>query len=171
MKTMKGLVSKDPKAVAEGRIVSMRLELAYVLRTLREKSHLSQAEVGKLLGINQPAIAKLENPMKPHELESVVRLLSALDADLLMAVRHNNRLYQINEDVDGYIVDVPHSAKAQADLYSLSCRDYVHQALESYNDYIVEQPSNPPWSKKQLKKSPMAKVEPLTEGDTYLLSL
>ncbi len=46
---------------AEEALVEAKLKLGTVVRTLRQKRHLSQAALAKLIGSSQPRVAKLEN--------------------------------------------------------------------------------------------------------------
>lgn len=46
---------------AEEALLEAKLRLGDVVRTLRERSHLSQAELAKRIGSSQPRVAKLEN--------------------------------------------------------------------------------------------------------------
>jgi DNA-binding XRE family transcriptional regulator len=46
---------------AEEALVEAKLKLGTVVRTLRQRKHLSQAALAKLIGSSQPRIAKLEN--------------------------------------------------------------------------------------------------------------
>ncbi len=46
---------------AEEALVEAKLELGAVVRTLRQRRHLSQAALAKLIGSSQPRVARLEN--------------------------------------------------------------------------------------------------------------
>ncbi len=46
---------------AEEALVEAKLKLGTVVRTLRQRRHLSQAALAKLIGSSQPRVAKLEN--------------------------------------------------------------------------------------------------------------
>ncbi len=46
---------------AEEALVEAKLKLGGVVRTLRQRRHLSQAGLAKLIGSSQPRVAKLEN--------------------------------------------------------------------------------------------------------------
>ena len=46
---------------AEEALVEAKLKLGTVVRTLRQKRHLSQAALAKLIGSSQPRVAKIEN--------------------------------------------------------------------------------------------------------------
>ena len=48
-------------SAAEEALLEAKLRLGGVVRTLRERSHLSQAELAKRIGSSQPRVAKLEN--------------------------------------------------------------------------------------------------------------
>lgn len=46
---------------AEAALVEAKVELATVIRTLRQRRHLSQAALARLIGSSQPRVAKIEN--------------------------------------------------------------------------------------------------------------
>ena len=127
----------DPLAIAEGRLVYLRLELSYILKELREGKNLTQKDIAERLGIKQAAISKLESPLKNHDMESILKYLAAVDGDLLVAIRQGNKLYQLSDTMDGYLVDVPEEAKDFADEHGLPLRDFVHEAIDHYDNYLL----------------------------------
>lgn len=60
--------------------VSARLAVKLYLRWTRQARRLSQAELAKLAGVSQPAIAKLEHPRGDLMLGTVERIARALGA-------------------------------------------------------------------------------------------
>src|SRR6266516_4386101 len=65
-------------------------ELAEEVRTLREKSGLSQAELARRIGSTQPAVARLEAGGVAPTIETLERIAGALDLDL--DVRFSRRM-------------------------------------------------------------------------------
>jgi transcriptional regulator with XRE-family HTH domain len=64
------------------------LKLEEDLVALRETRGLTQAQLGKLLGVSQPAIAKIESgAVKNLQMKTLVRLVTALGGRLEVAVR------------------------------------------------------------------------------------
>ncbi|HKZ16630.1 MAG TPA: helix-turn-helix domain-containing protein [Geobacteraceae bacterium] len=63
--------------------------LGAALRSERKKKGLSQTEVGKSVGIDQPTVSKVENGNPGTELGTIFRLLAALDLELVIQPRQN----------------------------------------------------------------------------------
>lgn len=70
----------DLRRRVERRMAELRLEEA--LLALRESRGLTQAQVAKLLGISQPAVAKLEAGARNVKLATLCRYAEALGAQL-----------------------------------------------------------------------------------------
>ncbi len=58
--------------------------LANILKEIRRDRSLSQLEVGRLVGVRQATISKLENSPGTTQLDTLFRVLSALGIDLYM---------------------------------------------------------------------------------------
>lgn len=122
----------DPEVVLAGKLEYLRLYLTDAMRELRCKAGLTQAQLAEKLGVQQAAVSKLESALKDHELESVVNYLHVLGADLLVAVKQGEDLYQASENEEVLLVDVPISVAQLASTAGMSAREYVHAAIESY---------------------------------------
>ncbi len=64
---------------AEEALVDAKLKLGTVVRTLRQRKHLSQAALAKLIGSSQPRIAKLENRDPEVSLDLQMKAIFAAD--------------------------------------------------------------------------------------------
>lgn len=64
--------------------------LGAALRMERKKKGLSQTEVGKTVGIDQPTISRVEKGNPGTELGTVFRLLAALDLELVIQSRQRS---------------------------------------------------------------------------------
>ncbi len=64
---------------AEEALVEAKLKLGTVVRTLRQRKHLSQAALAKLIGSSQPRIAKLENRDPEVSLDLQMKAIFAAD--------------------------------------------------------------------------------------------
>ena len=75
-------LSKDPDLAArvEKRLAEMRIEQDLI--ALREQRGLTQARLARLLGISQPAVAKMEAQGGNLEIRTLARAAEVLDADL-----------------------------------------------------------------------------------------
>ena len=61
--------------------------LGAALRNERKEKRLSQTEVGKSVGIDQPTVSKVEKGNPGTELGTLFRLLAALDLELVIQTR------------------------------------------------------------------------------------
>lgn len=125
-------LADDPEVVLAGKLEYLRLYLTDAMREIRSKAGLTQAQLAEKLGVQQAAVSKLESALKDHELESVVNYLYVLGADLLVAVKHGEEVYQASDNEEVLLVDVPVSVQQLASTAGMSAREYVHAAIESY---------------------------------------
>ncbi len=66
------------------------------LATLRERRQMSQSQLARLLGVSQPAIAKLESgKAKNLELRTLVRYATVLGARVRVVIEEDERLPKI----------------------------------------------------------------------------
>ncbi|MGH7266232.1 MAG: helix-turn-helix domain-containing protein [Candidatus Rokuibacteriota bacterium] len=73
------------REAVEARLAEMRLEQHLV--ALREARGLSQQQVARLLGVSQPAIARLESGAAPNvELRTLLRVVTALGGRLNLSI-------------------------------------------------------------------------------------
>lgn len=63
-------------------------QLSAHLRSLREARGMSQAELGRMLGVNQPRIARIEADPGAVSVDQFMRLLSALGVQLVLSPAH-----------------------------------------------------------------------------------
>ena len=110
------------------RLTHLRLELALAMQTLRTSAGLTQKEVADRLGVNQPAVAKLER-VGDHKIESVVRYLGELGAELMIAVRQGDDLVQVSDDQDRLLVALPRDVDDWAAAADMDLEAFVAQAL------------------------------------------
>jgi transcriptional regulator with XRE-family HTH domain len=103
-------------------------ELALAMQTLRASCGLTQRELADRLGVNQPAIAKLER-VGDHKLESVVRYLGELGAELLVAVRQGDDVVQVSDDRERLLVALPREVDDWAAAADMNLDVFVMQSL------------------------------------------
>jgi len=70
--------------------------LGLALRTERKKKNLSQQEVGDLIDIEQHTISKVENGNPGTSLNTLFRILAALDLEIVIQPRQ-----KANENTEG----------------------------------------------------------------------
>jgi HTH-type transcriptional regulator/antitoxin HipB len=61
--------------------------LGAALREARKKKGLSQAEAGRSVGMDQPTVSKVEQGNSGTRLDTLFRLLAALDLELVLQPR------------------------------------------------------------------------------------
>lgn len=84
----------DLRREVEETLNQMRIEQD--LATLRERRRMSQSQLAKLLGVSQPAIAKLESgKAKNLELRTLVRYATVLGARVRVVIEEDARLPKI----------------------------------------------------------------------------
>lgn len=64
--------------------------LGEALRAARKKKGMSQLEVGKSVGIDQPSISKIERGESSARVDTLFRLLAALDMELVIQPRQKS---------------------------------------------------------------------------------
>lgn len=84
----------------------LRLKLTEVMIEARKRAGLTQKQLAERMGVGQARISKLENANNDRTLDSVVAYLTAVDADMLVAVRQDGILHQASQDC--WLVDVPY---------------------------------------------------------------
>lgn len=129
---LKTKVSDDSEVILAGKLEYLRLYLTDTMRELRSLAGMTQAQLAKKLGVQQAAVSKVESAAKDHELESVIKYFHALNADLLLAVKQGENLYQVSDREDGLLVDVPTEIEEMASQAGMSPREYVRAAIAAY---------------------------------------
>jgi HTH-type transcriptional regulator/antitoxin HipB len=66
-------------------LISTPSQLTHALRSVRKARGLSQGDTGKLVGLLPKTISALENHPGSASLDSFLKLLSALDLELIIA--------------------------------------------------------------------------------------
>jgi HTH-type transcriptional regulator/antitoxin HipB len=69
--------------------------LGMILRAARKRKGLSQTEAGKSVGIDQPTMSKIERGESRARVDTLFRLLAALDMEMIVSPRE--RTSNINE--------------------------------------------------------------------------
>ena len=61
--------------------------LGMILRSARKQKNLSQTEAGKSVGIDQPTMSKIERGESHARVDTLFRLLAALDMEMIVRPR------------------------------------------------------------------------------------
>ncbi len=98
-------LAEDPALAArvEKRLAEMRIEQDLI--ALRETRGLTQAQLGRLLGISQPAVAKMEAEGGNLELRTLVRAADALGARLEIRLISDRQSAPAHRTGSEYAVD------------------------------------------------------------------
>jgi len=66
----------------------LRMEvLGRMIKTARKQRHLTQEELGKLIGVNKAQISKLENSANSATIDTIIKVFNALKADINFNVK------------------------------------------------------------------------------------
>ncbi len=119
-------------SLLEERLEYLRTMLPYCMAELRDSRSLTQTDLAKRLGLNQPAVSKIESDKIDSDLTTIVRYLDALDADLVLAVRkREGELIQVTDDYEYVLVDLRRSLVES--LPTDNClSEYVESTLAHY---------------------------------------
>jgi HTH-type transcriptional regulator/antitoxin HipB len=71
------------------RIISTQ-SLGEALRDARKKKGISQQQVGKSVGLDQPSLSKIERGESNARIDTLFRLLAALDLELIIQTRQKS---------------------------------------------------------------------------------
>lgn len=134
---LKTPVGDDPETILAGKLEYLRFYLTDAMRTIREKAGLTQVQLAAKLGVQQAAVSKLESALKDRKLDSVLHYLQVLDADLLMAVKQGNDLYQVSDNGGLVLVDLPEDVVDLAGAAGMSLREYLLAAVRSFSEKKV----------------------------------
>ena len=70
----------------------LRIDLiGQAIRRARKEQHLTQEELGKLVGVQKAQISKLENSSKNARFGTILKVFEALDAKISFDVELNNK--------------------------------------------------------------------------------
>jgi len=72
--------------------------LGQILKGVRKKKGLSQSEAGSLVGIDQPTLSKIERGESNVRIDTLFRLLAALDLELFIRPREKMPTLRTGDD-------------------------------------------------------------------------
>jgi DNA-binding XRE family transcriptional regulator len=83
---VKGTIKRD--AFEE----ELRLDiLGHTIKKLREEKHLTQAQLGELVGVKKAQISKIENNLTDARFETILKVFRALNAKIIFNVELMNQ--------------------------------------------------------------------------------
>ena len=76
--------------------MELRVEiLGEMIRTVRKEKHLTQEQLGKLVGVNKSQISKLEKNTKNVTIETILRVFRALKTNIKFTLERSNDQFEI----------------------------------------------------------------------------
>jgi len=69
--------------------------LGYMIKKARQERHLTQEQLGKLVGVQKAQISKLENSTNSATIDTILKVFKALKADISFKVKMENQLLQL----------------------------------------------------------------------------
>ncbi len=86
----KGTIKRDEYEM------ELRVEiLGEMIRTVRKEKHLTQEQLGKLIGVNKSQISKLERNTKNVTIETILRVFRALKTNIKFTLERSNENFEI----------------------------------------------------------------------------
>ena len=74
----------------------LRMEIiSEMIKKARLERHLTQEELGKLVGVQKAQISKLENNANSATIDTIIRVFKALQAEVSFNVRLDNKTLQL----------------------------------------------------------------------------
>ena len=74
----------------------LRMEIiGDMIKAARLERHLTQEELGKLVGVQKAQISKLENNTNSATIDTILRVFKALQAEISFSVRLENKTLQL----------------------------------------------------------------------------
>jgi len=81
----KGTIERDEYEM------ELRVEmLGQMIKSVRKENHLTQEQLGKLVGVNKSQISKLENNTKNVTIETILRVFKALKTNIKFSIERRN---------------------------------------------------------------------------------
>lgn len=74
----------------------LRMEvIGEMIKTARLERHLTQEELGKLIGVQKAQISKLENNANSATIDTIIRVFKALQAEINFSVKLENKTLKL----------------------------------------------------------------------------
>jgi HTH-type transcriptional regulator / antitoxin HipB len=88
-----GLPGTESREVYE---YELRMEIiSEMIRKARLERHLTQEELGRLVGVRKAQISKLENNANSATIDTVVRVFKAMQAEVSVKIKLENRVLEL----------------------------------------------------------------------------
>ena len=92
----------------EGALEHLRIMLSVEMKDLRHRRGMTQAQLAKRLDCNQSWVSKVESADQNTGIESILRYLFELDADLILGVLDEQRFLPVTEAAEHWWESIEH---------------------------------------------------------------
>jgi DNA-binding XRE family transcriptional regulator len=69
--------------------------LCKMIKTARQERHMTQEELGKLIGVQKAQISKLENSANSATIDTIIKVFKALKAEINFKVKLENKFVEL----------------------------------------------------------------------------
>jgi len=69
--------------------------LGKMIKTSRQERHMTQEELGKLIGVQKAQISKLENSANSATIDTIIKVFKALKAEINFKVKLENKFVEL----------------------------------------------------------------------------
>ncbi|HNX12306.1 MAG TPA: helix-turn-helix transcriptional regulator [Paludibacteraceae bacterium] len=69
--------------------------LGKMIKTARQERHMTQEELGKLIGVQKAQISKLENSANSATIDTIIKVFKALKAEINFKVKLENKFVEL----------------------------------------------------------------------------
>ena len=69
--------------------------LGKMIKTARQERHMTQEELGKLIGVQKAQISKLENSANSATIDTIIKVFKALKAEINFKVKLENKVVEL----------------------------------------------------------------------------
>jgi|SRR5690625_781701 len=121
-------VESEPEAKLAAREEEVRLYLASALRRARNEAGLTQAQVAEASGLRQSVVSRLESSDHNPTIETILRYLSAVGANLVMSVTVGDEVLNATALAERSVL-LPEAAAREAKVRGISLSEYVLSSL------------------------------------------
>ncbi len=81
-------IGKKGTPIRESYEYELKMELlGRMIKAARKEKNMTQEELGKIIGVNKYKISKLENHTNSATIETIIKVINALKADIQLNIR------------------------------------------------------------------------------------
>ncbi len=89
-------IGKKGTPIRESYEYELKMELlGRMIKAARKEKNMTQEELGKIIGVNKYKISKLENHTNSATIETIIKVINALKADIQLNIRLQDKHIQL----------------------------------------------------------------------------